>query len=341
MGARFVTAMTRVALRIVRWVVLAALCAFSITGVYLLFSTPAAKREFDPLRLLMGAFVAVWPFAYLERTRDHERRMRAAFEALAIDAGGRISVDGLVDPDFDLTWARGGVRAHLNAWIEDISSSGKGGNPPASARYRFRYTLELPPQPAKLRLEVRPETVLEAVAKMFGMQDLSLGHPDLDRRLIVQASDQDEYARCLERGLGGALADLLRLSNETSIAHVSFVRGRLVVQRSRTLMRNDQLEVKAVREMHDVTLQLAAAITGLDVAVLLRGEAVGEVTVLPPVPEGAACLVCGGAIDLAPVVCKRCETPHHRDCWDYNGACALYACGSREARPAQRAAAAT
>ena len=27
-------------------------------------------------------------------------------------------------------------------------------------------------------------------------------------------------------------------------------------------------------------------------------------------------------------VCKLCDTPHHADCWDYNGKCAIYGCGS-------------
>ena len=31
------------------------------------------------------------------------------------------------------------------------------------------------------------------------------------------------------------------------------------------------------------------------------------------------------------VVCPRCSTEHHKDCWEYNGGCALYAC--RDAEP--------
>ena len=39
------------------------------------------------------------------------------------------------------------------------------------------------------------------------------------------------------------------------------------------------------------------------------------------------CTVCGCKILEGPVrSCPRCETPHHEDCWTYNGGCAVYAC---------------
>ena len=43
------------------------------------------------------------------------------------------------------------------------------------------------------------------------------------------------------------------------------------------------------------------------------------------------CEVCGVALsngeDL--ISCDRCETPHHRRCFDYNGGCAVYACKTK------------
>lgn len=44
------------------------------------------------------------------------------------------------------------------------------------------------------------------------------------------------------------------------------------------------------------------------------------------------CLVCGDALSGPWVVaCGRCETPHHRDCFQYAGRCAVYACNSTRA----------
>ncbi len=38
------------------------------------------------------------------------------------------------------------------------------------------------------------------------------------------------------------------------------------------------------------------------------------------------CRVCGDTLIGRLHACDRCETPHHDDCWDYNGGCAVYAC---------------
>ncbi|MCS6863250.1 MAG: hypothetical protein NZT92_23330, partial [Abditibacteriales bacterium] len=43
----------------------------------------------------------------------------------------------------------------------------------------------------------------------------------------------------------------------------------------------------------------------------------------------AVCRVCGTRIDSDVVLCRRCYTPHHHDCWHYAGRCSTYACGER------------
>ncbi len=47
----------------------------------------------------------------------------------------------------------------------------------------------------------------------------------------------------------------------------------------------------------------------------------------PTVPAEASCPICGTALKTGRVECRRCRTPHHRECWDYNGRCAMFACG--------------
>jgi hypothetical protein len=49
------------------------------------------------------------------------------------------------------------------------------------------------------------------------------------------------------------------------------------------------------------------------------------------------CEVCGERIErgVNPLVaCLKCETLHHKDCWEYNNRCAIYGCMHAEARPA-------
>lgn len=41
---------------------------------------------------------------------------------------------------------------------------------------------------------------------------------------------------------------------------------------------------------------------------------------------GSTCPVCGDGLDAAVVRCDACSTPHHQECWDFAGQCAVYAC---------------
>ncbi|MBI4859227.1 MAG: hypothetical protein HY815_02995 [Candidatus Riflebacteria bacterium] len=45
------------------------------------------------------------------------------------------------------------------------------------------------------------------------------------------------------------------------------------------------------------------------------------------------CRVCGSPLSAPMVLCPTCETPHHRDCWDYNKGCSTYGCSAVAPRP--------
>jgi hypothetical protein len=51
----------------------------------------------------------------------------------------------------------------------------------------------------------------------------------------------------------------------------------------------------------------------------------------PIVPR---CVVCRTELPPDPYLCPKCETPHHHDCWEYAGGCAVYGCfAGRPQRP--------
>lgn len=52
----------------------------------------------------------------------------------------------------------------------------------------------------------------------------------------------------------------------------------------------------------------------------------------PTEPAAACCAVCGELLVGQIVMCKKCETPHHKDCWKYLGKCSVYGCGGRYSR---------
>ena len=47
------------------------------------------------------------------------------------------------------------------------------------------------------------------------------------------------------------------------------------------------------------------------------------------------CPICTTVLTEPVIRCRRCRAPHHRECWEYLGRCAVYGC---EPRPGQRAA---
>lgn len=46
--------------------------------------------------------------------------------------------------------------------------------------------------------------------------------------------------------------------------------------------------------------------------------------------DEAVCRVCGEKIAHDLVFCRRCKTPHHRDCWLYAGRCSVFGCGAAQ-----------
>jgi len=139
------------------------------------------------------------------------------------------------------------------------------------------------------------------------------------RRWIVKAADGDEVRHLLTDGVRLAIEQLWRhpLPGETTI---SLSPSWLVVRKLWNSPRGIDIEEFAERTlMLSDQLHLAAA-SGIEFVVSDQPQLLDE----------ARCGVCGDSLAQSVVVCRRCNTPHHRDCWDYGGGCATYGCGGRE-----------
>lgn len=76
---------------------------------------------------------------------------------------------------------------------------------------------------------------------------------------------------------------------------------------------------------------------GLQIAEALPRAEPGEKIVVVEtkrVLSGTACQVCGAPLEGETVECVKCTTLHHLDCWQFNGRCATFACGSLSSRKA-------
>ena len=127
-----------------------------------------------------------------------------------------------------------------------------------------------------------------------------------------------------------AVANLQGLAPPSGML-VSINPERLLVQVDRNLAQQPESLLNAVHEallIHDglqygVTSQLGQ---GIEI-VASNGGAPEECG--PPV-----CKVCGELIESPAVLCSVCRTPHHRDCWEFVGACSIYGCTGKTCVPA-------
>ena len=131
----------------------------------------------------------------------------------------------------------------------------------------------------------------------------------------------------LDPRVRAAIGNLQRMVHPGGIL-VSINPERLLVQIDRNLGQSVNALAAAVREalvIHD----------GLLDGVLLRMNQGIAIVDQPsdawPEDSGPAiCKVCGEPILAgAVIVCAACNTPHHRDCWEYVGACSIYGCNGK------------
>lgn len=96
--------------------------------------------------------------------------------------------------------------------------------------------------------------------------------------------------------------------------------GRLVVRKHYLFRYASQLErfVQLSLDLYDQLL--LAQSSGVEIVSSSQ----------PAVPHPMVCQVCGDVIETDLVWCRRCRTPHHRDCWEFTGVCSVYACGETE-----------
>jgi Prokaryotic RING finger family 1 len=100
---------------------------------------------------------------------------------------------------------------------------------------------------------------------------------------------------------------------------------------SRLVIRDGNMLVHAVgqvRRYEELLPMLEAALGVFDQAMLTRSVGIEFVTedIIKPLDD-ATCRICGDRIGPDLVFCRVCKTPHHYDCWQYNGACSVYGCG--------------
>jgi hypothetical protein len=144
-----------------------------------------------------------------------------------------------------------------------------------------------------------------------GLSAIEFDWENFRRRWRVLADDGDEARRLLSDGVRLSIELLWREPVPAELL-ISLTPQWLAVRKVWRSARGIDVEsfVERVCSLSD-QLNLAAA-AGIE---FVAGDE-------PQLMDNARCGVCGDSLASEIVVCRRCNTPHHRECWQYGGGCA-------------------
>lgn len=259
------------------------------------------SHEMVPV-LVFGTVAVLGIFFHL--LQGHFRKK--SLEAVAAKFGGRVgsSIWSMPWLEFDVD----GVRAELNF------SSGR--RPFTVVRWDF--------VPGG-RLRVVPEGIFSWLQKAFGTQDINVGDIEFDRTFLIQGAEEKWVRTVLDRDTRASIVRLhdlarntwgwgdARFTIEAGSGGVSVVFGRVLAGRRETLLHFVEDAIAVFKRIRTPGTE--------GVIILSAQQLAGQ----------GNCPVCASPLGESPRFCTVCGTPHHRDCWDYLGGCAIYGCSRRRA----------
>lgn len=200
-------------------------------------------------------------------------------------------------------------------------------------KHKTYYTQLHAPFPySYFSLELFPEGLFQSIGKMFGTQDIEIGSPQFDAQFIIQGYDAGAIASYLHPGVQTHVWNLTNLLGNGDL-YISIAGGRMLVRKMGQITDEYSLGQFIQSSMALIPLQQPASpgeTAGVEFV-----EAIDESSYEAAQPrETPTCQVCGEKAAEDVVICSRCQTPHHRECWRYLGQCSTYGCGGTDALPA-------
>jgi hypothetical protein len=166
------------------------------------------------------------------------------------------------------------------------------------------------------RCEIVSPRLPPRVSPQHGLRDCTVTSADFGRHYTVRATDVGAATSLLNAVVQHQI-DNLRTLPIPSPLRIEFGFGNLQICKSRVLRQYSELAdfVQRALDLYD-QLMLAGS----------RGIEFLEQQSFQPLDD-VKCQVCGEEIREGLVFCRRCKTPHHGECWQYNGACSVFGCG--------------
>lgn len=189
-----------------------------------------------------------------------------------------------------------------------------------SARRRTRFgrkatVLSLGWPDRGLDCEIFRASWLRSIGSLLGERHLRVDSPKFARNFWVFGDPPERVLKLLTAGVQTCF-EQIQSSSESGVQLT--VRGGVwTLMRPGTNLEENAMTAFVVRglEMYDQAL--------------LAQSAEIDFQVQASVPDRpAVCKICGDEIQRDVVYCAECHTPHHLECWQYNGKCSTYACGT-------------
>jgi hypothetical protein len=183
------------------------------------------------------------------------------------------------------------------------------------------------------RCEIYPQNMLAGLRKLLGVEDIEIGSPQFDAAYIIASNNSAAVRGLLTPAVQACILRLAALEPKgfslgQRDIQVKWIGGLLTVTKPCHLSTYGSLDqfISLSAELY------LAASTPSSVGI----EFVGEVR--EPDEVDSQCQVCGEPLAADLVYCASCQTPHHRECWEYFGGCSTYACGQKRCveRPSRR-----
>ena len=169
---------------------------------------------------------------------------------------------------------------------------------------------------ARFRCEVLPKPPSwQLISETPGLFPVEFNWEDLRHHWQVRADDGDEARTFLSAGVRWQLEQLWEGPEHSEVA-LSIRPGWMLLRKKWSSTRPNDIEQFVE---HGLSLFDQAQLTRT-----LGIEFVEDGSI--PVLENAQCRVCGDVMESDIVYCRRCKTPHHRECWEYTGVCSTYGC---------------
>ena len=239
-----------------------------------------------------------------------------AYRQLAARYHGRYETRGLSDPPtVSFTHQGATIRVGLAPTI-----LGQPGQIPRT-RVVARFSQGIP-----FRMELAPAARPAPPQAPKGTRLVTTKDPTFDLEFIARANDAEMARDFLCSPIRSTVASLQQVVQPGGML-VSINPERMLLQIDRNLGTNAESLAWVVAQaltLHDGLIEGVTRRIGQGVAIVDDSESWQE-DQGPP-----TCKVCGEPIDESEIiVCASCNTPHHRDCWEYVGACSIYGCNGK------------